>query len=1196
MIRLLSRVYNLAKRNRSYSAIAGIILAASLFSATRVVSCETGDNCGVEDGPAGFSISVDGEHVAGDRPTSAGIPKSDRQRTLEERLRPAPIVNADVQIKYDGLELKPILNISTEDLRMAYREGETVRFLATSNYTDWIDRAEIRIYPKGKILSWWSPKTKAVIPINMGETAEWIMPSDEIDQDGYTYILRVYDSNGRYDETEPLSLIRSATEFSPHEKTGEVVSAGRAEDRTAFRNIPVHGGTITVYGRDIPSGYKVVAFGEEIPVDQDGGFVVQRLMPAGNHIVDVEVSDGYDSGLTFAREVHIPDNEWFYVGLADITVGKRFASDAIEAADPGRYKDIYSKGRFAFYLKGKIKGRYILTAAADTGEEELDNILRGLDEKDPRQLLRRIDPDDYYPVYGDDSTAVEDAPTTGKFYVRLERGDSHVLWGNYKNRIEGNGLLRNERGLYGAQAIHRSPATTSFGERRFEATAYAAQPDTLPQRDIFRGTGGSAYFLKRQDITRGSETVTVFISDPVSGRITERILLTAGKDYEIDYIQGVMILRRPLSSHAYSDGVVRDRVLGENDVSLAVSYEYTPTTGDVDGYSYGGRVQAWFDDHLRVGATGMSEETGAANQEMIGADVQLRYSENTFVEAEYAETKGPGFGRSNSTDGGLTFIDEVTAGQPNRTGRAVAVRGQLDLSDINPQLKGRLGGYYEKKTAGFSSLDHNITVNQLIWGAFAHLDFTEKTSLKAEHEDYSEASGKKRRDSTIEVEHALNEYWKIAFGVTYTDQAVPAGMPYETGSRLDAGARLEWRPDEDHRIYVFGQATVDRSGGLQRNDRLGIGGEVQLTEKLGLTAEVSDGTRGVGAFAALTYYPTADDHYYLGYRLDPDRSWNKAGFSGRDLGGIVVGAKRRINDALNVFAENNYDMFGQKKSLASTYGVSYTPDAAWTLTGGLEFADIVDPNASDFTRHGVSLSINYKDGDNLSARMRGEVRLENSSDNTRDRQTYLLSGGILVKVSDDWRLVANANAVISNSDQSSFLDGDYIEASLGFAYRPAGNDRLNALFKYTFLYDLPGPGQVTINGTPLGPAQRSHVLSADISYELNRYLTIGGKYGFRLGEVSTSRLAQDFMKSTAHLGVIRADIHVIHNWDILFEGRVLHVVEAGSTRFGALAAIYRHLGNNWKLGVGYNFGHFSDELTDLTYDGEGVFLNIVGKY
>ena len=48
-------------------------------------------------------------------------------------------------------------------------------------------------------------------------------------------------------------------------------------------------------------------------------------------------------------------------------------------------------------------------------------------------------------------------------------------------------------------------------------------------------------------------------------------------------------------------------------------------------------------------------------------------------------------------------------------------------------------------------------------------------------------------------------------------------------------------------------------------------------------------------------------------------------------------------------------------------------------------------------------------------------------------------------------------------------------------------------------------------------------------------------------------------------------------------------------RVGALATISRYLGDHIKIGLGYNFTDFSDDLTDLNYDHQGVFLNITGS-
>ena len=97
-------------------------------------------------------------------------------------------------------------------------------------------------------------------------------------------------------------------------------------------------------------------------------------------------------------------------------------------------------------------------------------MLQGLDEKNPQSFLKRIDPEDYYPVYGDDSVAIEDAPTSGKFYVRVERGDSRVVWGNFKTDIRGTEFLRNDRALYGANVVLKTDKMVPSGERPARCT------------------------------------------------------------------------------------------------------------------------------------------------------------------------------------------------------------------------------------------------------------------------------------------------------------------------------------------------------------------------------------------------------------------------------------------------------------------------------------------------------------------------------------------------------------------------------------------------------------------------------------------------------------------------------------------------------------------------------------------------------
>lgn len=1170
-----------------------------------------------------FHISVDGEaveHSSASETTAGpvravvkGPRKVDVQRKADVGLRAV-----DIQVKFDGLDSKPLLNIEAEAIGNAAPSAQQVRFFASSNYPAFFERAEIIIYRAGERRNDRQPV--AVIPANVNRITEWDLPKADAE---YQYVLRVYDAKGRYDETQAQKLSRTnLTEAEPK----QAVAPGMTEDMTATRNISVHGGAVTVYGRNVPTGYQIQTLGDEIPVDNERSFVAQRILPPGEHAVQVSVlkTDRTSNGLHFQRDVNIPDNDWFYVGLVDLTLGKRKGDENIETVRSGEYDEVYSKGRLAFYLKGKIKGEYLLTAAADSSEGDLKDLFRNLDGKDPRRLLRRLDPDDFYPVYGDDSTFTEDAPTNGKFFVRLDKGSSHAMWGNYKTSITGTEFIRQERALYGAQGVYRSEDSTSFGERRTEISAYAAQANTFPQREEFLSTGGSAFFLKRQDIVEGSETLSIETRDAVTGRVIRRQTIRFGEDYEFDYMQGVVILKTPLSWTASQNGAVRDGALGGGRVYLVAQYEYEPIVSEADGYVFGGRAQNWVNDKLRVGVTGMDESTGQASQQAFGADVQLRHSETTYLEAEVATSKGPGFGRWISSDGGLTSSNTGVVSHTDRSAQALRVKGQVDLADVtDKKTTGNVGGYYEKRDAGFSSLQDQVYADKRLWGAHADVGLTDSTALKLTYDDFSDAEGQSKREGTSNVTWQLDDSWKLSLGLNYYEVMSPlakrAGKSGYDGSRLDAGARIDYSADEKHQYYAFGQGTVSRSGDIVRNDRIGTGAKIALTEKLTAEAEASYGTRGWSGLAGLSHNPDADTNNYIGYRLDPDRSFDinrNDTLVGRDKGAIVGGTKRRMSDIANVYAESSYDIFGRKTSLAQTYGVVYTPDDLWTIDGGFSAGHVRDDTVdtygvqrSDFDRYAPSLSIGYKDEEaGIAARLRGEVRIEDSEDNSRDQNSYLLAGGVSWKVDESSRVLADFDAVLSESRSmanASFQDTDYVEASLGYAYRPVSNDRLNMLFKYTWLYDMPGNGQLVSGSTRdlYAAAQRSHILSADLIYDLTPWLSVGGKYGLRFGEIRNrvdngngTDFVGEWTASSAHLGIIRADLHVVKKWDLVFEGRALYMPQADTIDYGALAAVYRHIGGNIKLGLGYNFGVFSDDLRDLTLDDRGVFVNVVGKF
>ena len=58
---------------------------------------------------------------------------------------------------------------------------------------------------------------------------------------------------------------------------------------------------------------------------------------------------------------------------------------------------------------------------------------------------------------------------------------------------------------------------------------------------------------------------------------------------------------------------------------------------------------------------------------------------------------------------------------------------------------------------------------------------------------------------------------------------------------------------------------------------------------------------------------------------------------------------------------------------------------------------------------------------------------------------------------------------------------------------------------------------------------------------------------------------------------------------------MLDLPDAEDRLSGVLVGLYRHFGNHIKAGVGYNFSTFSDDLTDMDYDHQGLFINLIGK-
>jgi len=1148
-------------------------------------------SCGKE-GPADqnnlpFRITVDGQPLEQDNL----MPEADRRRCVDKAL-----AQADIQLRYDPLQAKPALNVWTTVDSIV--RGEAVGFSAYTNYAAWIRNAEVRIFRFGENTQ---AQPLAVVPAEWNAVATWTPPADAPEE--MQFLLRVYDKQGRFDETaiKPLRLLDKQRPHADIDKPERERLTGWGQDSRALANIPVFGGTITINGTGIDQDQIVQAMGQSAPVDKDGKFALRQVLPAGPHTVSVEVINPGRTSVRFSRNLTIPDNDWFYVAIGDLTVGQNHVTGPAQLVNPDSNEydnNVYINGRGAFYLKGTIKGEYLLTASADTREQQGEDLFSNFSSKDPRSLLRRIDPDRYYPVYGDDSTLVEDAPTEGKFYVRLEKGDSHILWGNFQTRWTGTELTQFNRSLYGGQLVLNSSNTTRYGERKSTLSAFAADPGTLQAREEFRGTGGSLYYLQHMDLTRGSERVWVEVRDRDSGLVIERKQLVPVQDYDINYLQGRVMLRAPLSSVTGGGTFIALGSLPGNPVFLVATYEYVPGLTAVEGSTLGGNAAQWFGDYFKLGVTGYRQGENSQEQKLFGVDSMLRYKPGTSIKAEFARSEGSGAGAQNSITGGFDFSTNGAVGQRADASR---IEAALDLADLTAAARGTGSLYWQERGQGFSGpgeLTPGEAVRQI--GGRVVLPVGKNFETEVKGDDRSSLS-QEAKNIEATARWQFSRDWQAAAGVRDDKRwnAAPNASQTlsENGERTDAQLRMHYQPHivegESSRAagwdaYGFVQGTAHKNGDRNDNDRAGLGGGWQMFDRFRLKAEGSAGDGGTGGLVGGDYRINDRSNAYLNFTAETERP--DVNSRGR-YSTAVFGAKSRATDQMTVYGETKSTSGAGPESLVHAFGLDLSPNDKWTYGLKGERGTVSDPVAGDLRRWTAGVTAAYK---HAKTSFGSGLEYRDETGTNGDRQIWLMRNALSYQATPDWRLLGKANFSLSDNSRGAFYDGDFVELVTGAAFRPVDNDKWNTLFKYTYFQDTPSPGQLTANSIAPDYSQRSHVVSADVIYDLRQWLSIGGKVGLRESMLKQNKTDGDWFSSQAVLAIARADFHLTRRWDIMGEARTLSVREAQDRRSGYLAAMYYHLNKNVKAGVGYNFTDFSDNLTDLSYRSHGWFLNIVG--
>lgn len=103
--------------------------------------------------------------------------------------------------------------------------------------------------------------------------------------------------------------------------------------------------------------------------------------------------------------------------------------------------------RTAFFLKGKVRGDALLTMSYDSDKPDRDH------------LFRDLDPERWYPVYGDASITGFEARSSSRLYLRLDKDRHYLMYGDI---VTGDGFSQSTgQGSVASSQFATSASTTA---------------------------------------------------------------------------------------------------------------------------------------------------------------------------------------------------------------------------------------------------------------------------------------------------------------------------------------------------------------------------------------------------------------------------------------------------------------------------------------------------------------------------------------------------------------------------------------------------------------------------------------------------------------------------------------------------------------------------------------------------------------
>lgn len=1020
----------------------------------------------------------------------------------------------------------------------------------------------------------------------------------------YSYQFKVRDAKNREDWTA-LKFFEVYSKLDPKAEKNYHPEIPPVGDFNVFKDgkqsIPlVAKPIIRVQGKTQPRN--IIKINETpVEVDQENGmFQKEFFVEPGEHAVLITATTPSGESTSFTKKIKVKDSTFFMVALGEQQFGQNWASGAMEAADTDAYRDGFrEEGRFSYFLKGKLKGKFLIKSHYDTAGRE-------------GQLFTNLNPNDYYPIYGDGSTRDYEAKDTAqRLFVLVEMDRSFAKWGSFKTEFTDTELATYNRTLSGLKVNFDTLESTPYGDPKRGFKLFTADSSRQADHNELYSTGGSLYYTRNRNIIEGSEKIRVEIRDKIQNMPISSFDLQEGTDYEINYEEGRILLSRPISSMAATDTLVSTDILDGNPTYLIVDYEYDPGPDAGTIPNRGIRGYTHLGDHIRIGGTAVEEKRPSGDYDMRGVDATIKVGRNTKLTAEYAESTNAQMGESVSYDGGISYADR----SPLR-GRHTKQRNSAYVikAESKPVKNWDVSGYVQEMDPSFSNGYGGSQEGFKKYGLATSYKFTDNFAARYRFDDSgvvselqplevtgTQAPFKQLQTHTAQLVYddgkylAEAEYQRRNLDAIESNAYVTPDLVNQIPFDHGVAAKLGYHVNDRLLPYVKAQAAING-----KNDhQFGAGVRYEVIHNLYGYLEQMFGPLGDS-----TYFGFERQHGKGGRSYANIRSIDR-GIGDKTLS-TAIGNSFALSEKSRMYSEREYSSYQGVDGFADILGYEGQAGDHWDYGGTFERRHLSNSTtrlldvaaqealARSNTFNTVGGHIGYADGKKF--RVRSHVEVRRDQDSPKIGQ-FVTRNSLQYKFNEDVSLLSYFNYGDTRQIDPGNDPASFIEFSNGIAIRPVQLDKLNLLARYTYLRDLGSDAQYdTGYYNNFEFDQSAHILATDIAYDLNRYFGLAEKLAFKRSSITTADDAQ--AAANTFLSANRINFHVTRKWDLALEYRILwQSASLDTLKHGALVEVDREIYEYVRLGLGYNFTDFSDDLRHSNnFRSQGPFVRMTGKF